>query len=71
MPLRKQDRARVAQEGMTLLRAPGNVTAASAAGVEYAVGADGLLELPTAVAGELLDHGFALADTDPAAAAAE
>ena len=61
-PARKKS-DRIAQEGYTLLRAPGSVTAASAGGVEYVVGEDGMLEVPTENVGELLDHGFTLTDS--------
>jgi hypothetical protein len=67
---REKKSAGAAREGFTLLRAPANVTAASAGGIEYQV-VDGMLEVPTPVVGELLEHGFALTDTDSSASDAE
>jgi hypothetical protein len=48
---------RVPRPGHTLLRGPNNLTACTAGGVEYFVDADGILEIPSHDAAELLSAG--------------
>lgn len=55
---RKPFRPRPAEEGCTLLLAPDCITSAAVGSIEYQVGPDGAIEVPSQFATELEAHGF-------------
>ena len=57
----KKFRPRAPEEGYVFLVAPANVTSCAVHGIEYQVNEEGVVEIPTASAPWLLDHGFSYA----------